>query len=154
VIDEGDDGILFDFRLSGSSAIRPLLDYGATIRSAVADRGTGRITVELTPATDVRTVLDGLRNVCPSAELGAKRELDRPVETVQQFRGTLTERLTEKQLNTLRTAYFAGYFAWPRRSTAEEIAESMGISSATLHFHLRRALDKVFVALFEREYDT
>ena len=112
VIDEADAGVLFEFRLSGSSTIRTLLDYGATIRSVVADRGTGRITVELTPATDVRTVLDGLRDVCPSAELGAKRKLARPVETVQQFRGTLTERLTEKQLNTLRTgraspAFFA-----------------------------------------------
>lgn len=153
VIDETDDGGLFALRVSGPSAIRPLRDYGATIRSAVADRGTGRITVELTPETDVRTVLNGLRDVCPSAELGAKRELDRPVETVQQFRETLTERLTEKQLQALRTAYFAGYFEWPRRSSAEEIADSLDISSATLHFHLRHALDKVLVALFEREPD-
>jgi PAS domain S-box-containing protein len=153
VIDETDGDVLFELRLTGLSAIRPLLDYSATIRSAVADRGRGHLTVELPPATDVRTVLDGLRNVCPSAELAARRELDRPVETVEQFRGTLTERLTEKQRNALRTAYFAGYFAWPRRSTAEEVADSMGISSATLHFHLRHALKEMLVALFEQERD-
>lgn len=154
VIGDGDDDHLYEFRISGTSPIRTLLDYGATIQSFVADRGTARIGVEMTPETEVRTVLGGLRDVCPGAELIGKRELDRSVETAQQFHDTLTERLTEKQLNTLRTAYFAGYFEWPRRSTAEEIADSMGISSATLHFHLRRALHKMFVATFEREYDT
>ncbi|MFB6301486.1 MAG: bacterio-opsin activator domain-containing protein [Haloferacaceae archaeon] len=151
-ISETDEEAVFELRGPGASAIRALVDYGATVRSAVADHGDARITVEVAPNADVRTVRNGLRGVCPSAQLLGKRTLDRPVRTVQQFHKTLTERLTDKQLNALRTAYFAGYFGWPRESTAEEIAEQMSISSSTFHFHLRHALRKVLQTFLEAQH--
>lgn len=143
VVSETEEGAVVEFRVSGTSASRVLMDYGATVRSAVADGGTGRIVVEMPPDADVRPILDGLREVCPGAQLIAKRPLDQPVRTVQQFRNRLTEQLTDKQLNAIRAAYFAGYFEWPRESTAEEIAEQMPITPSTFHFHLRHTLDKV-----------
>ncbi|WP_251344239.1 bacterio-opsin activator domain-containing protein [Haloplanus halophilus] len=146
------DGGLVECRLSGPSPIRTLVDYGATVRSATAEAGVGRLSLEITPEADVRTVRNGLRDVCPGAELVRKRELDRSVGPVREVRETLTEALTDKQSHTLRTAYFAGYFEWPRGSTAEEIADSMGIASSTFHFHLRHAMRKLFVVLFEREH--
>ena len=53
--------------------------------------------------------------------------------------------------DALRAAYFAGYYEWPRRSTAEEIADSMGVSSPTLHNHLRKAQQKLLVAFLDEE---
>ncbi|MFC7027627.1 helix-turn-helix domain-containing protein [Halomicroarcula sp. GCM10025710] len=47
--------------------------------------------------------------------------------------------MTDRQAEILRAAYLAGYYAWPRDTTAEELAESLDISSPTLHQHLRRA---------------
>lgn len=151
VISDTEDGAVLELRRPGASAIRTLVDHGVTVRSVVADRGDARITGEVAPNADVRTVRNGLRGVSPSAQLIAKRTLDRPVQTVQQFHKTLAERLTDKQLNALRTAYFAGYFGWPRESTAEEIAEPMQISSSTFHFHLRHALHKVLQTFLEAQ---
>lgn len=143
VISKTEEEDVVELRGSGTTALRTLVDHGATVRSAVADSGDARIVVETAPDADARTVLDGLREACPSAQLIGKRILNRPVRTVQQFRETLAEGLTDKQLNALRAAYFAGYFEWPRESTAEEISEQMSISSSTFHFHLRHALSKV-----------
>ena len=41
------------------------------------------------------------------------------------------------------------YFAWPRESTAKDVADSFGVSPATLHGHLRKAEQAVFDQLFE-----
>ena len=49
------------------------------------------------------------------------------------------------------TAYHAGYFEWPRGSTAEELADSMDVSSPTLHNHLRRAQQKLLSAFFDEQ---
>ncbi|WP_197428048.1 helix-turn-helix domain-containing protein [Halogeometricum sp. CBA1124] len=72
-------------------------------------------------------------------ELLAKRERHRSVETAQEFRSSLHERLTGRQRTALRVAYHGGYFQSPRDSTAEELADGLGISSSTLHYHLRAA---------------
>lgn len=152
LITETEDGGVFEFRVSGASAVLALVDYGATVRSAVVDNGTARITTEIAPETGARTLLNGLQEVCPSATLIGKRDLDRPVQTVHQFRESLTEQLTEKQLYTLRAAYFAGYFEWPRESTAEDIADPMAVASSTVHFHLRHGLKKLLMTFFETQY--
>ncbi|WP_435196706.1 bacterio-opsin activator domain-containing protein [Natronomonas sp. EA1] len=149
LLTETENGGVFEFRVTGASAIMPLVDYGATVSTASADHGVGRLTAEVAPETDTRTVLNGLRALCPSARLVSKRNVDRPTRTGKQFREQLTGRLTDRQLNALRAAYFAGYFEWPRESTAEEIAAPMDISSSTFHFHLRHALEKLLLSFFE-----
>jgi len=60
----------------------------------------------------------------------------------------LEDELTEKQRAALETAYFAGYFDWPRGSTGEEIAERLGIAPATFNQHLRTAERKFFNSMF------
>lgn len=150
-ITETDDGGVFEFRVSEGSAVLTLVDYGAAVRSAVADEGKARVTAEITPETDPQTIQNGLQDVCPSATLLSKRDLDRPLQNVQQFRESLTDQLTEKQLYTLRSAYYAGYFDWPRESTAEAIAEPMDVASSRLHFHLRHGLRKLLWAFFETQ---
>jgi predicted DNA binding protein len=49
----------------------------------------------------------------------------------------------------LTSAYYAGYFEWPRANTAEEVADSLGISPATLHEHLRTAERKLLEQVCE-----
>ncbi|WP_227015883.1 helix-turn-helix domain-containing protein [Haloarcula sp. JP-L23] len=44
-----------------------------------------------------------------------------------------------------------GYYAWPRESTAEDLAETMDIASSTLHYHLRHALHQLLTVFFEQE---
>jgi predicted DNA binding protein len=71
------------------------------------------------------------------------------VATDAGFRETLADELTERQATALRAAYFGGYFEWPRDSTAEELADSLDVSSPTLHNHLRTAQQKLLRAFLE-----
>jgi hypothetical protein len=48
-------------------------------------------------------------------------------------------------------AYHGGYFESPRDSTAEELAAGLGISSPTLHYHLRAAQWKLVDAFLDED---
>lgn len=48
-------------------------------------------------------------------------------------------RLTEKQQEAISLAFRLGYFDTPRKVSAEELAQRLGLSSSTLTVHLRRA---------------
>jgi len=48
-------------------------------------------------------------------------------------------RLTEKQQEAISLAFRLGYFDTPRKVSADELAEKLGLSSSTLAVHLRRA---------------
>ena len=61
----------------------------------------------------------------------------------------LLGRFTEKQRAALETAYFAGYFDWPRTATGEEVADLLGIAAPTLANHLCAAERKLLGVLFE-----
>ncbi|MGO8805698.1 MAG: helix-turn-helix domain-containing protein [Candidatus Bathyarchaeia archaeon] len=48
-------------------------------------------------------------------------------------------RLTEKQQEAISLAFRLGYFDTPRKISADELAQKLGLSSSTLAVHLRRA---------------
>jgi len=93
--------------------------------------------------TDVRALADDLSDAFPGLELASKRERERSDRSSTAFRASLHESLTDKQAAVLRAAFHAGYFEWPRGSTAEELADAIGVTSPTLHNHLRRAQQKL-----------
>jgi predicted DNA-binding protein (UPF0251 family) len=53
-------------------------------------------------------------------------------------------KLTDRQLEALRTAYESGYFQRPRRANATDVAEELGISRSTFAEHLAAAQRKLF----------
>lgn len=63
-------------------------------------------------------------------------------------RSRFIDRLTDRQLEVVRTAYHAGYFTSPRESTGEEIAAALDISSQAFYQHIRAAQRKLFEAAF------
>jgi len=119
------------------------------VTEAVATNGTTHLTVEVPQSVDARGVVDRIASLFDRAELVATRDLDRPVRTAADLRESLEERLTERRLMALRTAYLSGYFEWPREATAEEVADSMGITSATLHNHLRKSQKELMSVVFD-----
>jgi predicted DNA binding protein len=137
--DEATDGGLLELTITEESPLLTLVEYGATVRTATYTEGVGRIVAELAPDEDIRAVVEAVGDRFPDSNLLAKRERERDVETAQEFRSSLHERLTDRQQTALRVAYHGGYFKSPRDSTAEELAEGLGISSPTLHYHLRAA---------------
>ncbi|MFC7044676.1 bacterio-opsin activator domain-containing protein [Halobacteriaceae archaeon GCM10025711] len=145
-----DDDCMVRFT-TDDAAVTTLADYGAYVEALTASGGEGHVTAELPQHADVRAVVEALQAVYPDAELLARRELDRPVQTKQELHAAIEDDLTDRQMEALQTAYVGGFFDWPRQSTGEEIAAVMGISQSTFLQHLRTAHRKLLGALFDGE---
>lgn len=126
---------------------KDLVHMGASIRTAVGDSGKGEVILEAPQSADIRDIVERYQSRYPDSELVAKRERERGGKSIGEFRETIEKELTERQQMVLETAYDTGYFDWPRESTAEDVAEEIGISSPTLHQHLRTAERKLLTAL-------
>jgi len=133
--------------VASSSLLDAVVAAGAVVDTGVVDRGRGRLVVEAPLSVGAREVVERLRRHYPDIELHARRERERSVATAGRPGGVL-DSLTDRQREVLEAAYLAGYFAWPRESTAEEVAETLDIDASTLHGHLRKAESTVLAALF------
>ena len=148
VIDGGDAAGLLEVGLDAETSLGTLLTHGATVRSARFEPGEGRIAVELPPDEEIRRIADAVARRF-DVEVLAKREEEREIESVREFRDTLRDRLTDRQETVLRTAFLADYFESPRGSTAEEVAEALDITAPTLLHHLRASQRKLLEEFFE-----
>jgi PAS domain S-box-containing protein len=143
----GEDRV--ELELTGGSALFGFVACGANIESLRADPAGGvTLVAEVAPGTDTRTALRRVR-ADVDVDLRSKEELDRPVDRVDGLGPEALAELTDRQAEALEAAFRAGYFDWPRESTAEEVADAMGVASPTLHGHLRKAERKVFGRIFE-----
>jgi len=142
VRDRGDEAHL-EVVLSGGDLATELAAHGATVRDLSADASGERVVAAVSPDADVRALVDDLSGEFPALDLASKRERERTDQSSTAFRASLHESLTDKQAAVLRAAFHAGYFEWPRGSTAEELADAIGVTSPTLHNHLRRAQQKL-----------
>ncbi|MCU4718109.1 bacterio-opsin activator domain-containing protein [Halapricum hydrolyticum] len=150
LVSRGPDGGLFEFVVSGPCVTRTLADTGAIARSVSAESGVGAVLADVPGHIEVRRVVERFRDRHPNSELLACRDTAEPIP-VRSERGVhamLADRLTDKQHEVLRTAYLSGYFSWPRRTTAEECAEALGISQPTFSQHIRTAQEKLLDRLF------
>lgn len=147
----GPGGETFDFELETDGSI-PLLEtvatHGGRIRSIRVADGDVRVVVELPQRGNTGAVIETVEDAFDEASYVAQRTVDRRADRIPD-RSTLEAELTEKQRDALKTAYFAGYFDWPRESTGEEVAGRLGISPATFTQHLRAAEGKFFDAVFD-----
>jgi hypothetical protein len=148
VADHHDKSVL-EVTIDDASVAGNVIDQGANLRELVAEDGHARIRCEVTPFTDVREFAEDVVAKSPSASLLAKREVEPSVRSPTEFQRSLDSRLTDRQRSVLQAAYHAGYFDWPRGSTAEDIADSIGVSSPTLHNHLRRGQRKLLATFFD-----
>lgn len=55
----------------------------------------------------------------------------------------IDDRLTERQREVFETARQQGYYEWPRGTTADALADEIGIAKATVLEHLRKAEAKL-----------
>ncbi|NHN61107.1 MULTISPECIES: bacterio-opsin activator domain-containing protein [Halorussus] len=143
------DGALLEFAVSGESVASILVERGGTVRELSVEAGVADVTGVFSRRVDVRRVVEAVEAAFPETNLRSKREVEEPVRSAADVRRAVHDRVTDRQRTVLRAAYLSGYFEWPRGSTAEELAASMGVSSPTLHNHLRKAQQKVFDAVFD-----
>lgn len=140
-----------ELRLDGPSAFGVVTAHGATLREATARDGTLTFVTETASGKGVRELTESLTDTVGPVALVSKRE--RPPIARDGTRGTDVKGLTDRQREAVVAAHNAGYFEWPRDSTAEEIADAMEIASSTFHSHLRKSLSKVVAAHFDGDGD-
>ncbi|WP_458187638.1 bacterio-opsin activator domain-containing protein [Haladaptatus sp. NG-WS-4] len=144
---EGED-TRFELRLTRPPVVSLVASHGGFIKDAVIEGGDFHMTIHLPPSAEVRHVTDAIREAYPTVEMLSRRQKSRSNTTPEVFDGALTD-LTERQRASLATAFYSGYFDWPRESTGEEVADALGVSPPTLHQHVRTAERKLFEALFD-----
>lgn len=127
-------------------------DHGAVVRKAVADGVDGRLIVEAPRGADVREIVEGFQQRYPDTELAAQRQLDRTIRSLFELQELLADELTDRQWEALETAHSAGYFAWPRDVSGEDVADLLGVTQPTFNKHLRLAEQTAFRMLLDREY--
>ncbi|AEH35903.1 PAS domain S-box protein [Halopiger xanaduensis] len=151
VIAATDDGWLVEATVAGDVLASRLVRHGASPRSIAADGDRTVVTADVPPGTDVREFVEMLADRYPSVDLRSRRHVQRDTHTRRELVASLLDPLTERQLEVLRTAYFAGFFEWPRESTGEEVAELLEVTQPTVNRHLRLAQQRLLSQLFETE---
>ena len=146
LVSERGDEATFELSTTNPPVTSTVAGHGGRVRRTIVEGGELRLIAELPHSVDIRTVVSALREVVPDVELVSQRSIQR-AETTPEHQSTV-ETLTDKQLTAVEAAYFAGYFDWPRGSTAEELASSMGVAAPTLHQHLRKGQRKLLSAYF------
>ena len=148
-----DDGHRFESVCSELPIQDAVVPHGGRISGMTVSGDELRASVEVPASVDVRSVIAALDEVCLDTELVAQRTVDREGPFLIDGGSLVENQLTDRQRSVLETAYFAGFFDWPRESTGEEIASMLDISPATYSQHLRTAERRLFGALLEGTRD-
>ncbi|MDS0473838.1 bacterio-opsin activator domain-containing protein [Natrinema sp. 1APR25-10V2] len=141
----------FEFELVAPAAVslfETIATHGGRVASATIADGEFRFVVELPRGRDTRRMIELIKSKRDDVTYLAQRTTERGDRSDSATPSVIEDDLTDKQRAALETAYFAGYFDWPRGSTGEEIAERLGIAPATFNQHLRTAERKFFNSVF------
>lgn len=149
VVEEGTTKILLELIISGATPATTVTDWGAAITDATYTADGAELVAELPSGCDVRDVVETIDEQFGQTEIRATKRKPRDPTTVEAFTDELSERLTEKQYQVLRTAYLSDYFTSPRGSTSAEVAEALDITGPTVLYHLRNAQQKILDTFFE-----
>lgn len=151
LLEDFENGGLFEFVVGEHCPAVTLAEEGALPRDIHAVDGEGRIVAEIPPQFDAATIVAEFLEELPDGELVCKRRTETftPMCTDATMQEMLRARLTERQREVLRAALTAGYYEWPRECTGQEIAEELGISSATFSEHVHAAERNLLRYLFD-----
>jgi PAS domain S-box-containing protein len=151
LISETGEVCRFEATVTGDIVASQLVRHGGSPRSMDASGDGMAVTVDVPTGTDVREFVEMLRDQYTTVELQSRRHVERSMGTRGELVTSLFDGLTDRQLEVLRTAYFAGFFEWPRESTGEEIADMLEVTQPTVNRHLRVGQQRLLAQLFEDE---
>lgn len=126
------DSIYVDFLNAYKGSIAGLLYDKEVLILGNTIKGGKEIWEFVTHSKNVREIVDELES------LGKIRRLE-----LYDFDPFISPELTEKEKKILSLAYAYGYLDYPRRISADELAEKLGLSKVTLLYHLRNAQRKL-----------
>ncbi len=153
LVSETADRCRFEATIASDALAAKLVRRGGRPRTIRADGTELEVVVDVPPATSVREFVGALEDDYRSVELVARHDVQRALKTRRDVVTALFEGMTDRQLEVIRTAYFAGFFDWPRESTGEEVAEMLDITQPTVNRHLRVGQQRILSQLFENGRD-
>ena len=145
---EDDESGLLEVVLGPDAFLGTVSELGARVVRASAEDGAVRVGLETPASADTRDLVGQLESVYPETELLTRSEYDRSVGELNLPEGPM-DALTDCQRKALKTAYQAGYFAWPRESIGDEIAETLDVTPPTFHAHLRKAEERLLSEILD-----
>jgi PAS domain S-box-containing protein len=143
---DGEGGVL-RLRLTQLFLALELADHGAVFREATADPDSTTLVIDIPDSIEVRAITRLVREMFADVELRSKQTLDQAME--HDLYSKFLDKLTERQLEVIQTAYYSGFFESPRESTGEDVAETLGISPPAFYKHARTVQRKLFATLFD-----
>ncbi|WP_312908577.1 PAS domain-containing protein [Natronosalvus caseinilyticus] len=158
IISRTDDRTVVQLELTEPFLAAIVDGHGGLLRSFTTHPETGtRTTLEIPNAVAVREVLAEMNRRGLSASMVARRERSGENDRLAgdprtRERDRFLSLLTDRQREVVQTAYHGGFFEWPRETTGEELAGSLGISPPAFHNHVRSAERKLFTAVFDHEW--
>lgn len=144
----GDDDHVFTAVVSGEMVGSVIATSGGVPEEIIADGRSLVATVNVPEVIDARTFVNRVERRYPDTQLLARRERDQSAMTRIGFLNELEAKLTDRQMEVLRTAYESGFFSSPRGATGQDIADQLGVSQPTVSHHLRAGQGKLFSLLF------
>ena len=128
-----------------------VVDFGAVPGPIAAEDGEGRVVAEVASKSDATDLVERFEREHPSVTFDGYRthRQSTPVFTRHEFTQFVMNALTDRQREVFLTAYMNGYYDWPRKHEATELADDLDISPATFSQHLRAAEGKIFNALLD-----
>ncbi|MBS3760147.1 MAG: PAS domain S-box protein [Halodesulfurarchaeum sp.] len=123
----------------------------ARLQAIELDKGSGTYTLEVPRNADIETTVGLVQSIDSNSEFIAKTEAERQAALGAESGVSVREVLTDRQFEVLKSAYFAGYFEWPRNSTIEDIAADLDLAGSTVNHHLRHAQLELAELLFESD---
>lgn len=137
----------FEVRLLEPTVLSTIASRGGYVERAIVDGADIRLTVQLSPHVDLRAFVTAIESAHPAIELLRRTQRTRVPDPTTGRATDSTPDLTDQQRHCLETAYYQGFFDWPRAASGEEVASSLDIAASTFHQHLRKAQRKVFDAV-------
>jgi len=124
-----------------------LADHGAVLQRVTADESGTTLVVDIPESVDLRHITRLVSNSLAGVTLRSKRTLDQ--SSTRDLHSRFLERVTDRQLEVVQTAYYSGFFESPRESTGEDVAAALGVSPAAFYRHSRTVQRKLFSTLFD-----
>ncbi|MEA1930954.1 MAG: bacterio-opsin activator domain-containing protein [Euryarchaeota archaeon] len=149
LLTDREEECLFECVLEESTVWSQLLQRGGMVQDATAAPERTRIVIRIPRTADPRTFETVLQKHLGTVDLVARREYNEPIQTAEQFETEYQNQLTERQREVLQTAYYAGFFEWPRETNAGELADILGIAQPTVSRHLRTAERELFSMVYD-----
>jgi PAS domain S-box-containing protein len=141
--DQNDEAVRFELQLSDPPLMSKIASLGGSIEQAVVSDDL-QMTVHLPQDVETRQVVDAVQAEHDGVEAIAHRQVSKTDDRDQRLADVWGDEFTDRQRTVVETAYYAGFFEWPRATSGEEVAEKLDISGPTFSQHLRAAENKLF----------